>query len=200
VTAKPAAEEQIRALLADHQLDAAAALLVQTFGPEIMSYLVAILGDEADAGDAFGVFCTMLWEGLPRFRGDCTARTWAYVLARRALSVATHDRDRARRQVQLAPTVEAVAAQVRSATPEYAKTESRERLARLRRALKPADRMLLVLRVNRRLAWQDIARIMADDDALDGADLARRAAVLRKQFERLKDELRAHLGREPDSE
>ena len=45
----------------------------------------------------------------------------------------------------------------------------------------------MILRVNRQLPWRDIAQII-DDDA---EDIDKRAAALRKRFERLKDELRA---------
>ena len=50
-------------------------------------------------------------------------------------------------------------------------------------------RTLLVLRVDRRMPWRDIARVMADD----GDDLERLSASLRKRFERVKERLRAHL-------
>jgi hypothetical protein len=45
------------------------------------------------------------------------------------------------------------------------------------------------LRVDRRMPWRDIARVMADD----GDDLERLSASLRKRFERVKERLRAHL-------
>ncbi len=193
MTARKETEERILEHLREQRFEEAATLVLQRFGPELMSYLVAMLGDQADAADTFGDFCAMLWQGLPRFRGESSVRTWAYVLARRAMSLTVRERERARRDVTIAPAVQAIIAQVRTETPEYARTEARERLARLRRSLRPEDRMLLILRVNRRLPWLEIARILADDDALGAADLERRAASLRKQFERLKAELRARL-------
>jgi RNA polymerase sigma-70 factor, ECF subfamily len=66
------------------------------------------------------------------------------------------------------------------------------RVAKLRAELDPEDQTLLILRVNRQLPWRDIARIMTDEgDASDDDELKRRAAALRKRFERLKEELRA---------
>jgi RNA polymerase sigma-70 factor (ECF subfamily) len=200
VTARQLAEERILAHVRARRLEDAATLALRTFGPEIMSYLVAVLDDEVDGADTFGAFCVMLWDGLPRFRGECSVRTWAYVLARRALSLTVRERERARRTVAITPAVADLVAQVRSETPEYARTAARERLARLRRTLRPEDRMLLILRVNRRLPWLDVARVLYDDDAPDAAELERRAAGHRKHFERLKAELRERLAGGRDDE
>jgi RNA polymerase sigma-70 factor (ECF subfamily) len=56
--------------------------------------------------------------------------------------------------------------------------------------------MLLILRVDRGMDWRDLAAAMGDENApLEGADLDREAARLRKRFERIKDRLR-ELARE----
>jgi RNA polymerase sigma-70 factor (ECF subfamily) len=57
--------------------------------------------------------------------------------------------------------------------------------------LAPEDQMLLILRLNRRLGWNEVARVL--DGEGDEQALARRAAALRKRFERLKETLRAEL-------
>jgi hypothetical protein len=54
----------------------------------------------------------------------------------------------------------------------------------------------LILRVDRGLAWNEIAQSMDDGDApLTDTELHRQAAALRKRFERIKDRLRV-LARE----
>jgi len=71
----------------------------------------------------------------------------------------------------------------------------KRRLEMLREALDEDDRTLLVLRVDRRMAWRDIARVMSDvpiEDQLE--DLDKLAATLRKRFERVKERLRSKLG------
>jgi RNA polymerase sigma-70 factor (ECF subfamily) len=52
------------------------------------------------------------------------------------------------------------------------------------------DQTLLVLRVDRNLAWRDIAQVILGEDARP-SDLTRKSTALRKQFERVKDRLRA---------
>ena len=66
----------------------------------------------------------------------------------------------------------------------------RSRFAELRDALPPDERELLILRVDRRLAWTDLARAMHDGEAEPSADeLSRGAARLRKRFQVIKQKL-----------
>jgi RNA polymerase sigma-70 factor (ECF subfamily) len=81
---------------------------------------------------------------------------------------------------------------VRSRTAEYLRSETKDKVDAIRAKLAPDDQSLLVLRVNRGLGWNDIARALAEpDEVLADKELVRRAAALRKRFQRLKDELRA---------
>ena len=61
--------------------------------------------------------------------------------------------------------------------------------------LAPDDQTLLIMRIDRELAWSEIALVMSDAEpgALSEAQLKRQSAALRKRFERLKQELRAKL-------
>ncbi len=190
----PGVEERVRLAIATQEWQAAAVALIEGFGPEITRYLLALTRDETVAGDAFSQFCENVWRGLPAFRGHSTARVWAYALARNALARVLRDPHRRReRRVALSdiPSVQLAAGAVRSRTAEFLRTESRDRIAKLRARLEPDDQALLVLRVNRKLAWDEIARALGEpDEPLEGAELARRAAMLRKRFQRLKDQLR----------
>ena len=80
---------------------------------------------------------------------------------------------------------------VRTQTVEFLRTEKRTRLQALRDALPEEDRMLLVLRVDRQLAWNELARILGEGgEGLDAQALGREAARLRKRFQLVKDRLR----------
>lgn len=180
-------EREIRRLCEAGDPDAAIARALEGYGPELYGFLVGLAGDVDRAGDAFGAACERLWRALPAFRWECTFRVWAYTVARnehyRALRAG-------RREVPLseAPAVTAIAARVRTATPAYQRTDVKDAFARIREALAPEDHMLLGLRLDRKMAWNDIARILGSGEA--GA-LAREAATLRKRYERLKLRLRA---------
>lgn len=130
---------------------------------------------------------------LPGFRRQCSFRTWAYVLARTALGQLSTRRRRERRELPLSDEAAAVAAQVRSETREYLRSAAKHRLAAVVEKLDEEERMLLVLRVQRRLSWADVARIVTGDVPLDEAALARRAGALRTRFARLKQLLRSEI-------
>lgn len=91
-------------------------------------------------------------------------------------------------------------AQVRSQTVSYLRTERRSRFAALRESLAPEEQALLVLRVDRGLAWNDLARVLHEGggalgEPLEADELRREAARLRKRFQLLEERL-LELGRQ----
>ena len=167
--------------------------LLTSYGPEILGFLAAAMRDREDAGDVFSQFSEDLWTGLPSFRGCSSFRTWAYTLARNAAH--RYRRDPLRRRgvaTSQCPELEAIEQRVRTATVSYLRTDVKDRVARLRDALEPDDRMLLVLRIDRAMSWNEMAEVMLDGQGRgDDPELARKAASLRKRFERVKERLRA---------
>src|SRR5262249_58126619 len=105
---------------------------------------------------------------------------------------------RGRRQVPIEAlsALSAIEADVRTRTLSFLRTEVKSRFAELRDGLPPDDRALLILRVDRKLAWNDLARAMHDDEAapLEGDKLKRAAARLRKRFQSIKERL-VEIGR-----
>src|SRR5699024_4798077 len=145
---------------------------------------------EDDAGDVFSLFGEQLWKGLPGFAWECSLRTWAYTIARNA---SYRYRKTARRkgegQVPLSAAGE-IAARVRTETFTYLRTAQQDRFASLREALTEEDQLLLILRVDRGLAWDELARIMASEGgAEDEESLKKESARLRKRFQLVKEKL-----------
>ena len=77
-----------------------------------------------------------------------------------------------------------------SRTQPWQRTEVKDRFSQLREALDPDDRILLTLRIDRDLAWDEVARVMLDGEAADAGTLQRETDRLRKRFQLLKTELR----------
>jgi RNA polymerase sigma-70 factor (ECF subfamily) len=183
---------QARHTAGDH--DGATTLAVETYGPELYGFLHALARDEDLAAEAFSTFAEDLWKGLPKFRWESSLRTWAYALARNALHRVRRDpARRAGRNVPLSQTEarSGLVAAVRTATSPYLRTDVKDAFEVLREQLDPEDHALLILRVDRQMSWRDIARAMATesgDDSPDGVE--KRAATLRKRFERAKVLLR----------
>ena len=195
---RAAIEEQLSAHCRRQDHAAATTIAIRSYGSEVLRFLVATTGNPSDAEEAFSQFCLLFLEHLPKFRGECSFRTWAYVMARTALAQLHARRKQQRREVALSSEAAAVAAQVRSQTREYLRTEAKHRLAGVIAKLDPDDRMLLLLRVQRRLSWAEVTRILAGDASPGGEVLSRRSAALRKRFERLKQVVRVEvLGEAP---
>ena len=174
----------------DH--DAATTAALKAYGPEVLGLLMALHRDETQASDAFALFGERLWQSLPGFRWQCSLRTWAYRIARAAsVDQRRADRRRARRQVGLSAGVSQVAAEVRTATLTYLRTEKRSAIQQLRDELPADDQTLLVLRIDREMAWLDLATVFLADQEIDHdkAALVRESARLRKRFQLVKKRL-----------
>jgi RNA polymerase sigma-70 factor (ECF subfamily) len=81
--------------------------------------------------------------------------------------------------------------QVRERTLPHLRSEVKDEFRELQQKLNPDDRTLLVLRVDRQLSWDEIAIVMLDSGELSGPDIKKKAASLRKRFERVKERLHA---------
>jgi RNA polymerase sigma-70 factor, ECF subfamily len=188
-------ERDVRTLCDAGDHAAAATVALRGYGPELLGFLHAVHNSETDAGDAFADLSEVLWRKLPDFAWESTLRTWAYGIARNVSR--TLRRNAGRRRRREAPVgesaVENVAEAVRTATLTYLRTQKRTRLQELRGTLPEEDRMLLVLRVDRKLEWNELARVLRDGEEeteLDVAAVAREAARLRKRFQIVKERLR----------
>jgi RNA polymerase sigma-70 factor (ECF subfamily) len=185
-------ELHIRSLLAAADFAAAATAVVQGYGPEVLGFLVALVGNHDEASEALAQASFDLWTGIRSFHQRASMRTWFYTLARHA--AARHRRaahHRPGRHVSV-DDVGDLEAPERTETAPYLRSALKNAFAAIRDTLEPDDRALLVLRVDRAMSWNEVARVMADDPD-DDSEPARtkRAARLRKRFQLLKDVIRA---------
>lgn len=185
-------DDEIRSLIADGRSDVAAERILRTHGPAIYGLLVGLHGSMDEADEVFSVFSERLWRSLERFRGECSTRSWSYRIAR-AASV-DHRRVSGRRRAPLVSEspIARLAAEVRTETATYLRTERRTALQALRDALGPEDQLILVLRVDRGLAWNELAAVtLAESEAVDDATaLKRESARLRQRFKSVKARLK----------
>lgn len=182
---RDAGEHAIHALCDAEAYGEATTAALQMYGVELLGFLRAVARSHDLASEAFAELGEDVWKGLPRFRWESSLRSWMYSLARNALAQLRRDpRRRAERNLPLsiAPDVAAV---VRTVTLEIQRTEVKDEFRRLREQLDPEEHEILLLRLDRGLAWKDIARILGGTE-----NLTARAAALRKRFERAKERLR----------
>lgn len=191
---RPALEAQLRALCDAGDKQRAATLLLEGYGREILGFLIVRMRDESAASDAFSIFAEDLWRGLPGFGWRCSARVWAYTLARHAASRYLRDARRRRARnlpLSAAGALSQIEQQVRTETRSAARTEKRHRIAQLRERLPADDQALLILRIDRKLAWAEIAQIMLHaGEVTADAVLQQEAVRLRKRYQAAKSRLR----------
>jgi RNA polymerase sigma-70 factor (ECF subfamily) len=191
---RDALESRIRAHFDAGDKKRAATKLLEGYGREVLGFLIARLRDRDAATEVFSQFTEDLWKGLDGFRWQCSARVWAYTLARHAASRYISDAHKRRARnlpLSRAGPLSAIEEKIRTATLAAARTESRTRLAQLRESLHIEDQTLLILRVNRKLDWKDIARVMSyEGKVVADAALQKEAVRLRKRYQLAKDRLR----------
>ena len=181
-------------LHAERRWEELATQVVARYGPEVLGFLHTLARDDADASDAFAQACEDLWKSLPSLELRASHRTWFYTLARHAFFRIR--RSPAIRRREGLSAISEIADPTRSQTAPHLRSEVKEGVAVIRAELSEEDRALLVLRVDRGMAWTEIARILFGVREIEG-QRARVTARLRKRFQLIKDMIReraAQLG------
>jgi RNA polymerase sigma-70 factor, ECF subfamily len=186
-------ESEVQGLCSQGRHREAAQIGLRRLGPEVFGFLAGVLRSDEDAGEIFSHFAERFWSSLPGFRWGCSLRTWAYVIARNESRRFQRKDASGRRRRASISEAEELAEVIRSETISLLQTERRSKLLELRDELEEEDRILLVLRLDRGLEWQDVARAMrsSTEEDLDPDELRREAARLRKRFQALRERLRS---------
>ncbi len=181
----------VRALCDRGEVAAAARLVIERHGPALVRFTYALIRDPAGAEDAFQLACIDLWRGLDGFKWQSSLLTWALSITRRAAYRVLEDPHRRRTRPLMDEDVRTVAARVRTTTLPHLRTETKEEIRKLRNRLTPDEQSLLSLRVDQGLSWKEVTVALgAPDESPSDAELDRRTAQHRKQFERLCEKLR----------
>jgi RNA polymerase sigma-70 factor, ECF subfamily len=185
-------ERSVRSALEADDLQRAATEALQELGPDVQRFLSARLHDRPQAEEAYLQFSEDLWVGLPGFRWQSSLRAWMFVLARNA---ATRVSRKQQREVQFDSGRHDRTnfyERVRTSTARFLRTEVKDRMRKIRERLDEDDQTLLILRVDRKLEWSDLAVVM-NEVSIDApaADVQRAAARLRTRFQTAKKRLRA---------
>lgn len=200
VTRPVAAEDDVAKLCQKGDLASATTLALETYGPEVLGFLIAILRHTPDATDVFSQFCEDVWRGIGGFRWSSSLRTWMYALARQATIRFARAPHRRRERNQPLSQIAELAERIRSETAEHLKTRAKDRLQEVRARLSADDQALLTLRLDRELEWAEIARVMGGAVEPDTEWLKRESARWRQRFHTLKEQLRAALDTPGDRE
>ena len=191
-------DDEVRALLKDGDVSGATTVVIRKLGPEVLGFLCGVVGD-SDGNEVFSPWSVRLWRSLTTFRHVCSIRTWCYLLARREITRFKRGEKKHGEGRQPISQLEDVLEQARTESRSVAATAKQQQIARLRQELTEEDRMILTLRYDRELAWQDIARAFVDEtpgeadaaETISEDELKREAARLRKRFQLVKQRLKS---------
>jgi RNA polymerase sigma-70 factor, ECF subfamily len=189
--ARATLELELARNLAAGEVHEAATRVIRGYGPEILGFLVATMRNEASAEDVFSLFCEDVLKGLPGFGGRASFRTWSYTLARNA---AYHYRQKLRRRTGREQgfgedfPLSHVAAAVRTETAAHLRTAVKSKFAALRDTLPEDEQTLLILRIDKKLEWRDIALVLLEGEPSE-ADVKKESARLRKRFQIVKEKI-----------
>lgn len=170
-------------------------LVMDGYGDEVHSFLAASTrGDLSIADEVFSQFAEDFWRGLPKFEWRSSIRAWCYKIARNALHRfrrSPHNRRERRAALSEVPMLEGLAESARSRTRPYLRTEVKTEFQKLREKLSEDDQTLLILRINRKMAWRDVAHaFLADAEAPDDAEVERLSNALRQRLVEVKARLK----------
>jgi RNA polymerase sigma-70 factor (ECF subfamily) len=104
---------------------------------------VSYASGQADRDDLYQAITTAIWTALPRFRADCSERTWVYRIAHNiAISASMRSRRRTQRETLLRPDVVST-----SLDPEAQSLEAEQRrlLIEAVRSIRGLDKQVIVL-------------------------------------------------------
>jgi RNA polymerase sigma-70 factor (ECF subfamily) len=191
MTQKNEQEEQaIKALCTDGEYGEAVERTIELYGPELAKFVMAVLHRPELANDAFSTVSEKIVRNLSKFRWESSLRTWLYRIARNACMELL--RSPMRREELVSHAVPSNEAHVeRSRTNPWLRTEVKEKFRALREKLSVTERMLLQLKVDQDLPWNDVAKILWDgEQPPTSKDLDKRAVALRQQYKRLKERLK----------
>lgn len=172
----------VHKLGAEGDWEGASALALAELGPEIFGFLTALHPPPGDARLVFEKFSERLSRRLPTFDWTCSLRTWAYKQARQT---SLDFRPGTEPTVELEGGVSRVIGQVLRATGVVHSPEVDSNRA----ALTPDERVLILLRVDKKLTWDELVVVLHDDVPPDEQARAAAVATLKSQFRIAKDKL-----------
>ena len=182
-------EKRVRAFRTERRDHEALELVVRTYGSEIGGWLSRILGSDSATSEAYSVFLEDLWGGLREFRGESSLRTWLYRVARNAAMRTLRTNSRYNKRIVSDSEALDVPA-CRSETAPWLRSAVSLELNRIIQSLDPEDHMILILRIDRRMSWEEISQVVLNESADARQGSAAHQAAIRQRFGRMRRRLR----------
>ena len=134
---------------------------LKAYGSEIYGVVFRIMGDETAADDVWSMFLEKLWKGIRTFKERGKFRAWAYRVARNACNEYRRNPTRRKFRRFFTGELSKLEGKIRSSTKTYEKTTVRQKLWELVDRLKPDDKLLMILKVDKGLSYTEIAEVFS---------------------------------------
>jgi len=179
-----AGEDEILAALERGDRHAALRLLMQDYGTAVYRYCQQMVEDGDLADEAHQMTFVQAYEGLLRFGGRSSLRTWLFGIARhRCLDLLKISRRRQKR-FQLMPELPDQPAPAETAEESLAARSRMSALSGCLRELAPRVRTAVLLRFQQGVTYEQMASFEGERPATLQARVARALPVLRRCLER----------------
>jgi RNA polymerase sigma-70 factor (ECF subfamily) len=176
-------EAAILAALERRDRDAALRLLMQEYGTAVYRYCRRVLGDGDLVDEAHQMTFVQAYEGLARFAGRSSLRTWLFGIAHhRCLDLLKISRRREKRF--LTGELPERPAEGETAEERLTARSRLQALAGCLRELAPHIRTAVLLRFQQGVSYEEMARLEGERPATLQARVARALPVLRRCLER----------------
>jgi RNA polymerase sigma-70 factor (ECF subfamily) len=177
-------ESEILAAIARGDRDTALRLLMRDYGAAVYRYCRQVVGDGDLADDAHQMTFVQAYEGLARFAGRSSLRTWLFGIAHhRCLDLLKINRRRQKR-FPLADELPDRPAPAETAEERLAGRSRLSALTQCLRDLAPHVRAAILLRFQQGVTYEEMANLEGERPATLQARVARALPVLRRCLER----------------
>lgn len=170
----------VRRRVSDGDLRGGTEVAFAVYGPEVFGFLIGVIDDVDAAKDVYGEVVQRVRTEIDGFGWRSTLRVWLYALCRREL----RDWRLRKRRAAIVPEAESAPAEVSHARRLPGRARA---LSKLRRTMTQEERELLILRIDRRLDWTELAQTALGEAASIGE--------LKEELKRTKARVGAILAR-----
>jgi RNA polymerase sigma-70 factor, ECF subfamily len=182
--AREGSERAVRAAMRAGAIGDAAQEALRLYGDEVYGFLLGVMDSSGAARDVYARVGERVARALGGFAWRCSLRAFLYAIARQEIG----------RDDEGAAATGADPASCSVVLPDPTTTVPRRRvavkaaIAALRSRLPREDRAVLILRIDRRFGWRDLA-ITSLGEGASPSDLSQESHRLRERLQHIREEL-----------
>ena len=157
-------------------------LLMDNYGDQVYRFCMQMVADKNLAEDTHQMTFVQAYEGLGRFKGEASLRTWLFSIARNRCLDALKMTRRRERRITLVEELPEKSENL-PANPEVFGSDLHEGLLKCLQKLAPQARCAVLMRFQEERSYKEMSQISSDKPATLQARVTRALPVLRRCLE-----------------